>query len=59
MWFLRAWKIGELQQLAAQKEMSVESINPTQSVDAHAGLPDGSRLAKSSIIKRLMVWERV
>ena len=59
MWFLRAWKIGELEQLAVVKGAAMENIDPTQPQDGDAGLVGGSGRPKSTIIKRLVLWNRV
>lgn len=61
MWFLRAWKIGQLEEIAlAQKksldEVDVLSTEPAGDSGAHLGsLP----VIRSSMATRLIAWKRV
>ena len=61
MWFLRAWKIGEIERIAASQGKSPAEVNATSSEPGDATLvaTSGSRTAKSSIVKRLFAWKRV
>ena len=59
MWFLRAWKIGELEELAAEQGQSLQGIDAIQSHALVKPPSRASRLAKSSILKRLFMWKRV
>ena len=59
MWFLRAWKIGELEQLAAEQGQSVQAIDAVESHAFEKPPSQVSRPAKSSVLKRLFMWKRV
>ena len=59
MWFLRAWKIGEIGKIAAAQEKPLENIDALASQ-----LPEGldcqrSDSAKSNLVSRLVMWKRV
>ena len=60
MWFLRSWKIGQIQQIAAEQGKRPEDI------DAASDEPVGERASsfmpkrsKSNVLKRLFVTKRV
>lgn len=60
MWFLRFWKIGQIEQIAAEQKRMPEEIDA-----ASAELVDGrtisfaTQIYESGIIKRLFVWKKV
>ena len=57
MFFLRAWKIGQLEELAAELEKTPGEVNVLSTESAGGSgrpLP-----ARSSIVKRLVAWRRV
>ena len=60
MWFLRAWKIGQIQQVAAEQEKApgdVDAVSaPAPESSTHSATPTR---AKSRIVKRLLAWKRV
>lgn len=57
MFLLRAWKIGQLEQLAAELEKAPGEENVLV-IESAAG--SGRPLpARSSIVKRLVAWRRV
>lgn len=61
MWFLRAWKIGEIEQFAAEQGIAPEEVNAISS-ELQGETPAPAymrRTAKSSIVKRLFAWKRV
>lgn len=58
MWFLRAWKIGEIERVAAAKgpspaEVSVVDIEPVDNISQAVGQPS------SSVSRRLFAWKKV
>ncbi|KAF4307281.1 mfs transporter [Botryosphaeria dothidea] len=54
MWLLRAWKIGEMERLAAEKNGSETSADPVSEQ------PDeGARAPKSNFLKRMVKLKRV
>ncbi|MCJ1223549.1 Tubulin beta chain (Beta tubulin) [Toensbergia leucococca] len=61
MWFLRAWKVGELEQIAAEHNKSLESVDATsdQTLKEHIINPSRGREYKSSLVKRLFRRIRV
>lgn len=61
MWFLRAWKIGEIEQIAAEQGKAPEEVNATPSeFQGQTPAPEPLRgTVKSSIVKRLLAWKRV
>jgi len=60
MWFLRAWKIGQIEQTAAENEKRPEDIDPTatEPVDTQA-VSSVLRVSRSNIFRRLLRWEKV
>ena len=60
MWFLRSWKIGQIQQIAAEQGKRPEDI------DAASAEPVGERAdffvskrSKSNVLRRLFIPKRV
>lgn len=62
-WALRAWKIGEMERLAAAIGKSVESVDPVASADTAAVPPAGSaekvETQRSAFFRRLLAWTKV
>ncbi len=60
MWLLRAWKIGELEALAAQEEKALHSGSAldAQSTDLQSEASTGTS-RKSRFIVRLFAWKKV
>ena len=60
MWFLRAWKIGEIQRMAVEREKRPENFDPvsTQLSDQLAVSPS-SKKYRSGILKQLFAWKKV
>lgn len=59
LWLLRAWKIGEMEQLAAEKNGSEDSADP---IPEHAAEPvahENNRAIKSNFLKRMVMLKRV
>ena len=56
MWLLRAWKIGQLQEIAACENKSPESIGALQEVEPGEILDPGT---KSTLIARMFAWKKV
>lgn len=61
MWFLRAWKIGELEQIAAEKGKRTEDLDPVadQPLDVRTEGPVSLPNKKSNVLMRLCTWRRV
>jgi hypothetical protein len=63
-WFLRAWKIGQLETIAAEKGEDFSSVNPV-SADVGTLGPDEehntqqAQTYRSPLFKRLIMWKRV
>jgi hypothetical protein len=59
MWVLRAWKIGQLEQLAAEEGKTMDNIDPLDSrIAIELGTPE-TNWARSSLASRLFTWKRV
>lgn len=61
MWVLRAWKIGQLEQVVADQNMSANNAGAEfaePSTDLSPNYTSYTK-AKSSIVKRLLAWKRV
>ena len=61
MWFLRAWKIGEIEGAAAEQDKAPEEVDAISDKPEEKTLAPASRgtTTKSSIVKRLFAWKRV
>lgn len=61
MWFLRAWKVGQLELLAIQKEKPPASIDPVgdQALDRVMWSASGAVRPTSNVLKRMCMWKRV
>lgn len=61
MWALRAWKIGQMEQIAAEQGKAVEEVDVVSIEPSTAALSAASRskLAEVSVIRRLFQWKRV
>ena len=60
MWFLRGWKIQQIELTAAEKEKRPEDIDAAfaESIDDGAVSQRGQR-CKSSVLKSFFMWEKV
>lgn len=58
LWFVRAWKIGQLEQLAASKENEQNGTNDGLNGVSRRDV-DLQQHAKSNVLKRLVVWKAV
>ena len=60
MWLLRAWKIGQLEAAAWQKEDENQDISSSDTASPEART-DVTRapFKKSSLIKRMFMWKKV
>lgn len=59
MWVLRAWKIGQIQQLAIEEKPS-EDVDAVSSVSKTEMPPmSGSHMKEFSIVKHLITWKKV
>ncbi|KAI4115037.1 MAG: hypothetical protein LQ345_004293 [Seirophora villosa] len=56
MWLLRAWKIGQMESVAAEEEKFPAQIGAVVADGHH---PTRSKGSKSNVIKRLCAWKRV
>ena len=61
MWFLRAWKIGEIEQVAAEQGKVAEEVDVTivESQQGTFNAASARRTTKSRLWKRLFAWRRV
>ena len=60
MLFLRAWKIGQIEQLAAEKGGSLKDIHAASAdPELTRAVSATSQRAKSNMIKRLFLWKKV
>jgi hypothetical protein len=57
MWFLRAWKVGELEELAAEEGKAMANVDPLEPQRGDE-MTHRSMKAKSSLLKRLLKWKR-
>jgi hypothetical protein len=53
LWFLKAWKIGELERVAALK------TKPVDLKDTVAESPVDAEVPSSSFLTRMLVWRKV
>lgn len=60
MCLLRAWKIGELEAVAAQKETSLDQVSAldAESPELRGNVATAS-YGKSGLVKRLCAWKKV
>ena len=60
MWFLRAWKIGQIEQIAAQQEKRPEDVDALSSepLDDRAISLAGKRY-RSGVLRRFFIWKKV
>lgn len=61
MWVLRAWKIVEIEQIAAEQGKVPEEVDVVSVEPATAALSASSRskLVEVSVVRRLFQWKRV
>lgn len=60
-WFLRAWKIGELEMLAAEKGEPIGQLDATQAhvIELNKTTSRELRARRSQLLKRLLACRRV
>jgi hypothetical protein len=59
-WFLRAWKVSELERVKAGKEQRAAEIRNDDAVPRESGLQrHTSRVSTLKAAKRLWSWQRV
>lgn len=61
VWFLRAWKIGEMEQIAAEQEKEPDQVDAVMDEPLRGQLGEASRRLnpKSSLMKRLFALKKV
>jgi hypothetical protein len=61
LWFLKAWKIGEMERLAELTGKIPDSIGPMTSNGAVNVLRDeeAGMKPRSNFIKRMLIWRKV
>ena len=60
MWLLRAWKVGELEVLAAQEDKVLQNGSALDAKSADLqGEVSARSSGKSSLIVRLFAWKKV
>jgi len=61
LWLLRAWKIGQLEELAAAAQKPTESVDPVTGFLSEGAieprLAEGG--ARSGFVRRMMRWHKV
>jgi len=55
LWFVRAWKIGELEEEASMKEKTESELTDVNASDGRASLG----FKRSPFLKRMIVWQKV
>ena len=58
-WFLRAWKVGQLEYIAAQERKSVGEVNAVGAKELQKVFSKDVRRQKSSLVHRLLARQRV
>lgn len=60
IWFLRAWKIGEQEAIAAYKGQDLDQVNAldAESLEFRTAISTAS-CRESSVVKRLFAWKKV
>jgi hypothetical protein len=55
LWFLKAWKLGEMERVAAAEHKPLDQVDAanTSSVDISSAKPT------SSVVNRLLRWQKV
>ncbi|MCJ1406895.1 hypothetical protein MMC19_000965 [Ptychographa xylographoides] len=59
MLLLRAWKIGQLEMLAAENADTIKGTNPIETQYRERSPSARSRDARSTLVKRMFMWKRV
>lgn len=59
MWFLRVWKIGQIEEIAAEQEKMPEDIDAAFAEPVDGAISFAAKRSKSGIWKRLFVWKKV
>lgn len=62
LWLVRAWKIGELEEVAAKAQVDERQVDPvTEGIigDQADGAPVSGEVRKTSFARRLFMWRRV
>ena len=60
MWFLRGWKIGQIEQTAAEQEKRPEDTNAASSEPVGDwAVSLAANRYKSAVLKRLFIWKKV
>ena len=57
MWFLRVWKIGQMERIATEQEKRPESTDAASAEAAAVYLT--AKRSESSVSKRLLAWKKV
>jgi MFS family permease len=59
MWYVRAWKVAELEIVAAAAGKPLNEIDPTQSASITIAARTSDHPKPTSIVKRLITWKKV
>lgn len=60
MWFLRSWKIGQIEQIAAEQEKRPEDIDAASAEPVNdRSISFAAKKNKSGVLKRLFIWKKV
>jgi hypothetical protein len=57
LWFLKAWKVGELERIAAAEHRPVSQLDPVAAVDAPES--EGTGAPQTTYLNRLFRWRKV
>jgi len=57
LWFLKAWKVGQLERIAAKESEATSQVDPVEAanIPEPQGIPD----PRSSYLKRMLRWRKV
>lgn len=60
MWFLRGWKIGQIEQIAAEQERRPEDTDAASSEPvSDKAITLAAKRYKRGVLKRLFKWKKV
>lgn len=60
MWFLRVWKIGQMEQIAAEQEKRPEDVNAASAEPiGDQAIVLAAKRRSSGILKRLFIMKKV
>jgi len=57
LWFLKAWKVGQLESIAEAEKRAPGAVDPVEACDAPAEEQHGR--ARTPFLKRMLIWRKV